>query len=89
MTTSHSKIYDVKALLNALENNLAGAAIDLEGTSSGDYKNEVYNLLKSNSKILLTPHVAYNTDYAKWKGYEMQIDNIEAFLKGNPINIVN
>lgn len=89
ITTSHNKIYDSKALLKALETNLAGAALDLEGTSTGDYKNEVYTLLKDNPKIILTPHVAYNTDYSVWKGYEIQIDNVEAFIKGKPLNLVN
>ena len=89
VTTSHNKIYDSKALLKALDTHLAGAAIDLEGTNTGDYANEIYILLKNNPKVIVTPHVAYNTDYAQWRGKEMQIDNIEAFVKGRPINITN
>lgn len=89
VTTSHNKIYDHDALLHALDNHLAGAAIDLEGTDPGDYKAEPYLKLKPHPKILLTPHVAYKTDYALMRGSDIMIDNIEAFVKGRPINLVN
>jgi phosphoglycerate dehydrogenase-like enzyme len=89
VTTSHNKIYNHDALLKALDKSLAGAAIDLEGIDTGDYKSEAYLKLKSHPKILLTPHVAYNTDYALMRGNDIMIDNIEAFVKGKPINIVN
>lgn len=89
VTTSHNKIYDHAALLDALNANLVGAAIDLEGTDTGDYNAEAYRSLRANQKILLTPHIAYKTDYALMRGKDIMIDNIEAFVKGNPINIVN
>ncbi len=89
VTTSHNQIYDHNALLKVLDSNLAGAGIDLEGTNTGDYKAEAYLKLKSHPKILLTPHVAYKTDYALMKGNDMMIDNIDSFVKGKPINIVN
>lgn len=89
VTTSHNKIYNHEALLKALDSNLSGAAIDLEGIDMGNYKADVYLKLKNHSKILLTPHVAFNTDYALMRGNDIMIDNIEAFVKGKPINIVN
>jgi len=89
VTTSHIQIYNHEALLNALNNNLAGAAVDLEGTAEGDYGSDVYMKLKSNPKVLVTPHVAYKTDYAIRRGYDIMIDNIKAFVEGKPINIVN
>jgi len=33
--------------------------------------------------------VAYKTDYAIRRGYDIMIDNIKAFVEGKPINIVN
>ena len=89
VTTSHNQIYDYDALIQSLNNNLAGAAIDLEGTNTGDYKSDIYVKLKSHPKVLLTPHVAYNTDYSIKRGYDIMIDNIESFVKGKPINLVN
>ncbi len=89
VTTSHNQIYNHDALLNALNKNLAGAAIDLEGTNIGDYKAEAYLKFKNHPKVLITPHVAAKTDYAIKRGYDMMIDNIEAFVKGKSTNIVN
>ncbi|MDP2925668.1 MAG: NAD(P)-dependent oxidoreductase [Nanoarchaeota archaeon] len=89
VTTSHNQIYDHTALLKVLDKNLNGAAIDLEGTNTGDYKSEAYIKLKNHSKILLTPHIAYKTDYSTKRGHDIMVDNIEAFIKGKPINIVN
>lgn len=89
VTTSWHTIYDHNALLKALEDNLAGAALDLEGITCGDYQNEVYQKFKGHSRILITPHVAFKTDFAVSCGYDIMIDNIEAFLKGRPQNIVN
>jgi phosphoglycerate dehydrogenase-like enzyme len=89
VTTSHNQIYDHDALLKALDSNLAGAAMDLEGTKFGDYKSEPYLKFKNHPKMVITPHVAFNSDYAAKRKYDIMIDNIEAFIKGNPTNIVN
>jgi phosphoglycerate dehydrogenase-like enzyme len=89
VTTSHNKIYDHDALLAALDSHLGGAAIDLEGTDMGDYGSDAYKKLDSHPKIVLTPHIGSYTDYATRVKYDMIIDNVEAFTKGKPINIVN
>jgi glycerate dehydrogenase len=89
VTTSHYQIYDNAALMRALDRNLAGAAIDLEGINCGDYKSEIWQKLKSHPKILLTPHVAFKSDYGQRRAYDIMIDNIEAFVNGNPQNVVN
>jgi glycerate dehydrogenase len=89
VTTSHNRIYDHDALLGALNGNLAGAALDLEGTDTGDYKNEIYLKFKDNPKVLVTPHIAWKTDYAERKRHDIMMDSIEAFVKGSPINVVN
>ncbi len=89
VTTSHNQIYNHNALLKALNKNLAGAAMDLEGINSGDCNSEAYLTFKNNAKILVTPHIAFKTDSAIERGYDMMIDNIEAFVEGKPTNIVN
>jgi len=89
VTTSHHQIYDNIALLKALDRNLAGAAIDLEGINCGDYKSEIWQKLKNHPKILLTPHVAFKSDYGQKRAYDIMIDNIETFIKDKPQNIVN
>lgn len=89
VTTSPNQIYDHEALLGALDINLAGAALDLGGIEPGDYNSEIYTKFKNNNKIIVTPHVAFNSDYAVKRKYDILIDNIEAFLQGKPQNLVN
>lgn len=84
VTVSPSEIYDSNALLAALSKNVAGAALD-----NSDYKSPEYMKFKDNEKVLLTPHIAYKTDYGIKRSFDILIDNIEAFVKGKPINIVN
>ncbi len=84
VTVSPPEIYDSDALLGALDKNLAGAAMD-----NSDYKSSEYLKFKDNKKVLLTPHIAYKTDYGIKKSFDIMIDNIEAFVKGKPINLVN
>ena len=89
VTTSHHKIYDSAALLKALDKNIAGAAMDLEGTNCGDYSSEPWCKFKAHAKVLATPHVAFKSDYGQACAYNVMIDNIEAFVRGKPQNIVN
>jgi D-3-phosphoglycerate dehydrogenase len=84
VTISPRSIFDPDALLEALDDNLAGAAMDM-----AEYKGASYLKLKQHPKFLLTPHVAYKTDYGIKRSFDIMIDDIEAFAKGKPINIVN
>ncbi len=47
------------------------------------------NIKKLNHpKVLVTPHIAYNTDITDEVSNKMMIENIEAWLNKNPINIL-
>jgi len=50
--------------------------------------NDVPSSLINNSKVTCTFHRAYNTFEAEENRLNMCIDNIEAFLKGKPINLI-
>jgi D-lactate dehydrogenase len=55
---------------------------------------EVRNLLASNvllqfPNVVVTPHNAYNTRDAVHRIIETTIDNIEAYLRGEPVNVVS
>jgi len=81
--------YDLDGLIKSLNNNiLAGAAIDCDPERPGDTKNEFYKKVASHNKILITPHIAFATEQAKKNGVETAVKNIEAFVKGEPINLV-
>jgi len=49
-------------------------------------KNDIY--LK-HPRILVTPHNAWNTKEARERTYEIAIENIQTFLKGDPMNVIN
>ncbi len=87
ITVTSSKIYDVESMLEALDKNiLAGVAIDCGSIQVGDTQDPFYLKFSTHSKVLATPHIAYNTDVTDRKANEMMIDNIEAYIKGKPIN---
>jgi phosphoglycerate dehydrogenase-like enzyme len=81
--------YDIEGLSAALESgHLAGAAIDCDPEPLFDISNEFYKKCLSNEKILVTPHVAGVTRQAAANGLEIMVQNIEAYLAGTPINIL-
>ncbi len=75
-------------MLEALDNGtLAGVACDAGGIQVGDVYDPYYKKLLRHQKILATPHIAYKTDATNKTGNDMMINNIEAWIKGKPINI--
>lgn len=89
VTVTSPKIYDAEAMIEALDKNiLAGVASDCASIQVGDVNDPFYTKLANHPKILATSHIAYNTDVTDRKASKMMIDNIEAYLKGIPINLV-
>jgi phosphoglycerate dehydrogenase-like enzyme len=90
LTFSRPYTYDIDGTIEAINKEvLAGAAIDCDPEDFGDTTNEFYQKCLSNPKILVTPHIAFSTKQAVAKGREIAIQNIEAFIKGKPQNILN
>ncbi len=84
------EIYDSEAMFKALDDNiLSGAAIDEGAMNAGNTSDPYYQRLLEHSKILVTPHIAYNSDISNKEGNRIMIDNIEAYLAGKPINLIN
>ena len=83
------KICDVDAMLSALDKGiLAGVAHDSGGIQVGDISDPFYQKLLKNPKVIVTPHIAYKTDATARRQYDMMIDNVEAWIKGHPVNLV-
>lgn len=81
--------FDTDAMLEALDNNiLSKAAIDAWSIQVGDTSDLYYKKLLNHSKVLVTPHISYNTDTTNDVASEMMVQNIEAWLNKNPINIL-
>ena len=75
-------IVDEEALVEALQNNeIAGAGLDVFERESP--------LLQINdaSKLLMTPHIAWATVEARNRLFDLVVDNIQGFLKGDLKNV--
>lgn len=86
INASRGGLVNEKDLAEALNAGiLAGAALDV--VSVEPIKQE--NPLLSAQNCLLTPHMAWSTLGARRRLMEGTVENIRAFLAGNPINVVN
>ncbi len=89
ITITGPQIYDADALLKALDGGiLAGAASDAANITPGNTRDPFYQKLLAHPKMLVTPHIAWNSDVERRNGNKMMIENIEAWLKKKPVNIV-
>jgi len=90
VTFARPYTYDIDGLIGAIEagGTVAGAAIDCDPEPLFDVSNDFYKKCLSSDKILVTPHVAGVTKQAAVNGLEIMVSNIEAYLQGNPRNII-
>lgn len=89
VTVTRSEIVDEDALIDALDNgHLAGAASDCGGTLVGNTDDPLYQKMLNHPKVLVTPHIAYNSEKSRKTGADIMIDNVEAYIKGKPQNVV-
>jgi phosphoglycerate dehydrogenase-like enzyme len=90
VTVTRGEISDEDALLQALDSGqLSGAASDCGGILVGDTDDPLYKKLVNHPKVLVTPHVSYNSEMSRKMGADIMIDNVEAYLTGTPQNVLN
>jgi len=86
---TRSEIVDNDAMIKALdEGKLAGVATDCGGILVGDTDDPLYKKLLNHPKVYVTPHISYNTPLSMKIGNDIMIDNVEAWIKGKPQNVV-
>lgn len=81
-------LVDEQALVEALKNGvIGGAGVDVFTQEPADESNP---LIKNADlpNLLLTPHVAWGSDSAIQTLADQLIDNVEAFYRGEPVNLV-
>jgi len=89
ISVTRSEILDEDALIEALDSGkLYRACLDCGGIMVGDTSDPYYKKLLSHPKISVTPHIAYNSIKSFEMGNNVMIDNVKAFIKGEPINLV-
>ncbi len=85
INTSRGATVDEKALNDALENcEIAGAGLDVLTCEP-----PLDDLITSNEKTLVTPHIAWAAKETRARLMDVTKQNIKAFIEGNPINVVN
>ena len=86
VNVSRAALVDEAALLAALDDGrLAGAAVDVFQREPPSPDDPILH----HAKVLVTPHVAWGTEDAVERLLDLSIANVEAFLAGNPINVVS
>jgi phosphoglycerate dehydrogenase-like enzyme len=89
VTFARPYTYDIEGVIKSIDRDiLAGAGIDCDPEPLFDTTNAFYQKCIKNEKILVTPHVAGITKEAGVNGLEIAIQNIEAYLSGEPQNIL-
>ena len=85
INTARGKIVDEQALLDHLKRGLiGGAGLDVFSSEPMAVTSPFFKL----SNVVMSPHSAGISPEAIELGLEMAIDNVLAFLKGEPINVV-
>jgi glycerate dehydrogenase len=86
INTSRGQLVDETALADALnKGQIAGAGLDVLAVEPPLEKNP----LVTARNCYVTPHIAWATRSARRRLLDMAIDNVAAFLAGNPVNVVN
>lgn len=86
INTSRAALVDMEALLEALrEKRIAGAGLDVFEPEEPLPEDSPYRSLDN---VILTPHVAAHTEGAVEREARIAVDNVEAFIRGNPQNLV-
>lgn len=83
-------IVNMDDMLAALETGkLACVAHDVMNAKPGDVSDPLYNRLSNHPNVLATPHIAGFSDVTNKIGNDMMIGNIEAWMNGTPINVID
>lgn len=89
ITFTDQRVCNDQDLISALDDGiLSGAAHDSGSAHIRNVNDPLYKNLLHHPKLLVTPHIAFNSDYANKKVNDIMIDNIDAWIKGQSINLV-
>jgi glycerate dehydrogenase len=86
INTSRGPLVDEKALAEALNaGRLAGAGLDVLDAEPPSAQNPLYTA----KNCYITPHIAWATRASRQRLLDAAIENVAAFLRGAPQNVVN
>lgn len=85
INTARGPLIDEKALIEALNQGvIAGAALDVQEVEPLDVSSPLYNM----DNVIVTPHIGWRGLETRRRLVDLVKKNIEAFVKGDPINRV-
>jgi glycerate dehydrogenase len=83
INTARGAIINELDLIEALKNKkIAGAALDVQEQEPPELDNPLFNM----KNVILTPHIGWRCLESRQRLINLLADNVEAYLKGNPIN---
>lgn len=86
LNTSRGPIIVDEDLADALNNDvIAGAGIDVLSAEPPSKTNPLFRA----KNCIITPHIAWATKEARARLMQTTVSNLSAFLKGEPVNVVN
>lgn len=86
LNTSRGPIIVDEDLADALNDDvIAGAGIDVLSAEPPPKDNPLFGA----KNCIITPHIAWATKEARARLMQTTVSNLSAFLKGNPVNVVN
>lgn len=86
LNTSRGPIIVDNDLAEALNNNvIAGAGIDVLSVEPPPKDNTLFKA----KNCIITPHIAWATKEARERLMNITVNNLTAFINGNPVNVVN
>jgi len=85
LNTSRGPVIVDEDLAEALNNDwIAGAGIDVLSVEPPSKNNPLF----AAKNCLITPHIAWATKEARMRLMDIAVNNLLAFLTGNPVNVV-
>ncbi|WP_315069831.1 NAD(P)-dependent oxidoreductase [uncultured Clostridium sp.] len=85
INTSRGALINEIDLIQALENKkIAGAALDVQDPEPPELNNPLFDM----KNVIITPHIGWRCLESRQRLLDFLAGNVEAFIKGKPINII-
>ncbi|OCA98286.1 NAD(P)-dependent oxidoreductase [Clostridium beijerinckii] len=85
INTSRGAIIKETDLIETLNNKkIAGAALDVQDPEPPELNNPLFNM----ENVILTPHIGWKCFESRQRLINLLANNIEAFIKNEPVNII-